>query len=147
MKILVNYDGHSDDCIDAAFNFFADELTELLIHTTIPPSPYCSALEMCWYDPSYTEIIDQDYYTKKTFDKHKEIQANHPEISVKPVLLRATPAHGIVSACKNNNPDLLILDRGNRMFNIFGIGSDVWSQVRNECHKPLLEIKKVNLYE
>jgi len=51
--------------------------------------------------------------------------------------------YGILSACKNNDPDL-ILDRGNRMFTVFGLGSDVWSQVRRECHKPLPELKKVN---
>lgn len=61
-----------------------------------------------------------------------------------PVLLRASPAYGILSACKNNDPDLLILDRGNRRFTVFGLGSDVWSQVRRGCHKPLLELKKVN---
>jgi len=61
-----------------------------------------------------------------------------------PVLFRVSPAYGILSACKNNDPDLLILNRDNRMFNVFGLGSDVWSQFRRECHKPLLELKKVN---
>lgn len=146
LRILANYDGvsNSDQCIVNAFNFFGEKITELVIHTTIPYVLYCLALETCMYDPSYVEKIDQDHYTNRCLDKQKEIQVKHPELTIKPVISRGSPALGILMACREHDPDLIILDRGDRRPNILGLFNDRWTQVRKNCQKPLLEVKRVN---
>jgi len=141
LRILVNYDGQSDDCIKAAFIYFGDRLNDLYIHTAVPHLPYCSALETFFYDPSYAEEKYQEYYQQKSSDKQKECAMNYPKVSVETILSRGSYGLNILSTCKEKDPDLLILCRSNKSFNMFGSGDD-WGIVRTRCYKPILELKK-----
>ncbi len=142
MRILVNYDGNSDECIKAAFKYFGDRVTDLLIHTAVPPVPYCSAMEILMCDPSYAEEIDQKYYKQKSLDKQIECELFYPEISIESILSNGFSTSSILSSCKEKDPDLLILCRGEKSFNIIGLCDDRWGIVRKRCQKPILEIKK-----
>jgi len=149
LRILVNYDGvsNSDQCIVNAFNFFGEKITELVIHTAIPYVPYCSAMALYMYDPRYAEKIDQDYYTNKCLGKQKEIQEKHPDLTIKHVISRGTPAPGILTTCREYRPDLIVLDQGDRRLKILGLFNDRWAQVQKNCQKPLFLVKRVNQNE
>ena len=144
MRIIVNYDGvsNSDQYIVNAFNFFGEKITELMIHTAIPYVSCYSSLEFGMGDPSYVEEIDQAYFTSKCLDKQKEIQVKYPKIVIEPVISRGTPAFGILTACRAHDPDLVILDQSDERFGIFGLSNDRWAQVRKNCQKPLLVVKR-----
>ena len=51
-------------------------------------------------------------------------------------------ALNILTACKDMDPDLVILCRGNGSLSVFGFSDDDWAIVRKRCYKPLLEFKK-----
>lgn len=139
MRILVNYDGHSDQGITAAFTFLGSKISELIIHTTIPYVPYCSVLEICIYDPSYAEQIDRAYYAEKVNEKQRKLLLENPGLSIKTLISRGYPDIRILKACKENDPDLVVLDHGHRGFNIL---NNEWGLVRRRCEVPLLEVKR-----
>jgi hypothetical protein len=51
-------------------------------------------------------------------------------------------ALNILTACKDMDPDLVILCRGNGSLNVFGFSDDDWAIVRKRCYKLIFEIKK-----
>jgi len=97
-------------------------------------------METCMYDPSYAEKIDQEYYTNKCLNKQKEVLLKHPDVLTKTIISRGPPALGILIACREHDPDLIILEKGNKRHNIFDLFDDRWNMVRKKCAKPLLEV-------
>lgn len=51
-------------------------------------------------------------------------------------------ALGVLTACIEHDPELIMLDQGDRRLNILEMDDDRWALVRKKCKKPLLELKK-----
>ena len=49
---------------------------------------------------------------------------------------------GVLTACIEHDPELIMLGRGDRRLNILEMDDDRWALVRKNVKKPLLELKK-----